>query len=488
MTNAVITALRGLGHETVPQSFYDRIALWRSWYDGSVNSFHSYQVFNGQKRVRCRRHSMGMAKKLAEDWADILMNEKVRVTLEGREEQAFFDRFCRENNFRVRANEMQELKAALGTAAYVLRVEGAAVDDRGRLTGKADALRCDYVTAEHIFPLSWENGRVRECAFAAPRQTDGGRCLYLQLHLLDRDGCYVLENRAYRVGSGDRLTEIPLAAAGLGGVPVRVETGSPRRLFFIDRLNIANNIDVSLPMGISVFANAIDALQGVDVAFDSYVNEFVLGKKRIIVRPEATRTLEGEPLFDVNDLTFYVLPEDAGHGELVKEIDMTLRTAEHRAGLEDMLNILAVRCGFGENRYSVQRGRVSTATQIVSENSDFFRTVRKHELILRDVLTELARSLLFLGNAWMGADLREDVEISVDFDESILEDRDAEFERDLRMLEKRILAPWEFRAKWQNEDEETARAALMDAQVPAEEEREAETDGETGDPADGRDG
>ncbi len=462
MTNAVIRELRALGYETVPQSFYETIDVWKSWYDGSVNDFHSYQVFNGQKRVRCRRHTMGMAKKLAEDWADILLSEKVRVTLEGREEQAFFDRFCRENNFTVKANEMQELKAALGTAAYVLRVQGADADETGALQSAA-ALRCDYVTAEHIFPLAWENGRVTECAFAAPRQAAGRRFLYLQLHLLDGDGRYVIENRAYLSGDGDSLTKTSLAAAGLGNVPARVATGSARPLFFLDRLNIANNIDVALPMGISVFANAIDVLKGVDVAFDSYINEFILGKKRIIVQPEATRTLEGEPLFDVNDLTFYVLPEDTGRGELVKEIDMALRTAEHKAGLEDMLNVLAVKCGFGENHYSLKNGRLSTATQIVSENSAFFRTVRKHELVLRTVLTALARRVLELGNALFGAGLREDVEISVDFDESVIEDRDAEFERDARMLALGILAPWEFRAKWQNEDEETARAALREA-------------------------
>ena len=59
---------------------------------------------------------------------------------------------------------------------------------------------------------------------------------------------------------------------------------------------IANNDDLPNPMGIPAFANAIDQLKGVDIAYDSYVNEFVLGKKRIMVKPEGfTTEYDGTP-------------------------------------------------------------------------------------------------------------------------------------------------------------------------------------------------
>jgi len=64
-------------------------------------------------------------------------------------------------------------------------------------------------------------------------------------------------------------------------------TGSDKKAVcpLID-LNIANNMDLDSPMGIAVFANAIDQLKGIDITYDSYVNEFILGKKRIFVAPE----------------------------------------------------------------------------------------------------------------------------------------------------------------------------------------------------------
>ena len=100
-----------------------------------------------------------------------------------------------------------------------------------------------------------------------------------------------------------------------------------------------------------------------------------------------------------------------------------------------------------------------------------FRTIKKHEIILEGVLIELCRVLLRMGNAYMNAGLNEDVEITVDFDDSIIEDKETDFNRDSRMVQMGIMNNWEFRAKWMNEDEATAKAALpkMEALVSGDE-------------------
>lgn len=466
----VISILKAMGYTTVPASFYGNIAIWKSWYDGNVRNFHSFQVWNGLKHVDCRKHTMGMAKKVSEDWANLLLNEKVKITLEGTAEQEFFDGVCEANNFAVKANEMQELKAALGTAAYVVRASGVEVSaESGEIiSGDGAAVRIDYVTAPNIFPLSWENGVVRECAFASAVAEHGKAYTYLQIHRLVEDGNYVIENRLYRDGAEASLTDV----RALADVPPLVHTGSPLRQFVIDRLNIANNVDNTFPMGVAVFANAIDCLKGVDTAYDSYVNEFVLGKKRIMIKPAATKTLDGEPVFDENELIYHVLPEDTGDGEIIQPIDMKLRTEEHNAGLQDMLNALSSRCGFGENHYRFDHGSVATATQVISENSTMFRTIKKHEIILEDVLTELCRIILRMGNAIMGLGLKEDVEISIDFDDSIIEDKQTDFARDMQMLNAGIMNAWEFRARWMNEDEKTAKAALPKMEDMTDEEQD----------------
>lgn len=452
------------------------IDVWNSWYKGDVASFHQYKVYNGITHVDCKRYTMGMAKKVSEDWANLLMNEKVSITLEGDKEQEFFDSVCKGNNFAVKVNEMQEMKSALGTVAYVPRVVGATVNPQtGQLVGEAKGIKIDYCTAKDILPLSWENGKVTECSFATRKTVQNQEYMYLQIHRLV-NGMYDVENVLYTYKDGG-LDEVELSTVpGFENVPPVVHTASDKPQFVIDRPNIANNVDVSLPMGISVYANAIDQLKSVDIAYDSYVNEFVLGKKRIMVKPEATKTLDGQPVFDSNDTVFYVLPEDSQNGSIIDHVDMSLRTQEHNAGMQDMLNMLSSKCGFGENHYKYDNGSVSTATQIVSENSTMFRTIKKHEIILEDVLIDLARIILRLGNTYMNAGLNEDVEISIDFDDSVVENKEVDFSRDMQMLNAGILNDWEFRMRWMNEDEKTAKSALpkMDDMTAGETQDEVE--------------
>ena len=50
--------------------------------------------------------------------------------------------------------------------------------------------------------------------------------------------------------------------------------------------------------------------------------------------------------------------------------------------------------------------------------------------------------------------------MSVDFDDSIIEDESADFARDMQLLNAGIMNDWEFRAKWMNEDEDTAKKML----------------------------
>ena len=74
--------LNNAGYDTVDASFYSLIRVWKSWYEGNVNKFHRYKVYNGKDHIPCRRLSMGMAKKLSEDIADLLLNEKVQITIQ----------------------------------------------------------------------------------------------------------------------------------------------------------------------------------------------------------------------------------------------------------------------------------------------------------------------------------------------------------------------------------------------------------------------
>lgn len=470
--------LRELGYKTVPASFYSHIQTWRSWYEGFVKSFHQYQVFNGQKFVDCRKATAGMAKKAAENWADLLMNEKVVITLEGESEQKFWDEFCKANNFTRMANQYEELAFALGTTAEVVRVSGLTVNEDGEQEDVAKELKLDFVMADGIFPLSWENGIVTECAFATNRVVKNNKYVYLQIHTIAEDGTYDIKSYLYANNEGAMTEQKLESVEGFETVRDIFHTHSDKKLFVINTPNIVNTIDPTLPLGISVYANAIDQLKTCDNIMDSFNSEFMLGRKRIMVKPEATKGLHGEELFDVNDLVFYILPEDSQNGSTIQEIQSTLRVTEHNTGMQMALNMLALKCGFGDNHWKFDAGNITTATQVISANSDMFRTIKKHEIVLEEVLKELVQIVLRLGNTFMGQSLKEDVEISIDFDDSIIEDEATDFARDLQLLSAGIINPYEVRMKWLNEDEETAKENLpkmeemLEEPIPPEEDDE----------------
>lgn len=458
--------LNKAGYDTVDSSFYSLIRVWKSWYVGDVNKFHRYKMYNGKEHVPCRRLSLGMAKKLSEDIADLLLNERVQITIQDEETSKFVMKVLDDNNFSVVGNDYQERKAYTGTVAYVPYLDNIEVDEDGAvIPGDAGRIKINYVSASNIYPLSWCNGYVSECAFVFPKVIKSKKYAHIQLHLL-KDGMYVIENHVVECTTGAGR-EIPVKdwadLKGFETMSEKIHTGSPERQFVIDRLNIANNSDKDNPMGVAIFANSLDILKGLDTVYDSYINEFVLGKKRIFAAPELMGVdILGNPVFDPNDVVFYQLPEGylQEGGKPLETVDMELRADAHEKAINDNLNILSMKCGFGQNHYRFENGSIQTATQVISENSDMFRTINKHELILEPVLDELIRIIARLGGV-LGVNTDPDTEIVVDFDDSIIEDKQAERQSDRQDVSMGVMTLVEYRAKWYGETEEEAAKNIV---------------------------
>lgn len=436
---AVTQYLKSRGFGCVDDSWYSLIHLWQSWYQGKVPAFHCYRQYNGRRKVTRTRKTLGMAKTIPEDWANLALNEKVDIVVSEATVNERVHQVLEDNNFRVRANQLLELAFALGAGAFVEYLD-------------RDRVRIDYVRAGLIYPLVWDNGEVLDCAFASERAAGKEKQLTLTIHRRDEHGFYLLENHLFR-RQGNVLTELDLPE----GVKPEVNTGSAVPLFQLIRPNIVNNVDLNCPMGISVFANAIDQLEGVDLVYDSYQNEFRLGRKRITVPVTMARIAMEEdasavPVFDDNDTEFYAVPSMEGAENKIVEHNMELRHEAHEAAIKSGLALLSYKCGMGDDRYSFDQGRVKTAKEVVSDKSDLFQSLKKHELLLERALVGLVdavASLLGLGTGF---------ETVVNFDDSIIEDADSTRQRDLQEVRDGIMQKWEFRKKWYGENERTAKA------------------------------
>lgn len=467
----IFSYFRDKGIDTVNPTFYRQIEVWRSWYNSNVKKFHKYKVYRGNgTSVNCTRYSLGMGKKVCEDMANLLLNEKVTITLSDQTTDNFVKKVLESNAWEELGNEYQEWKAALGTVAYVMYIKDATMDEAGNITGGSVGI--NYVEAAHIYPTSWQNKVITECIFTFPKTYKRKKYVHFQYHWIEdipgeNRKQYVIENTVVEntTGAGKELTpeeweEIPV----FSGLTERIETGSDQPLFIIDRLNMVNNADedTTNPMGMALFANSIDVIRKLDLEYDSYANEFSLGRKRIFVAPELLTTQGGDAIFDPQDTVFYELPEDyfKDTKEAMHEVNMELRIDEHSRAINDDLNWLSFKCGFGTDRYKFEGGQVKTATEVISENSDMYRTLQKHELVLERVLIQLIQTIIRAGISIGLPGLQENATVTIAFDDSIIEDKVTERQNDRQDVAMGAMSLAEYRAKWYGETPEQAQKNL----------------------------
>ena len=467
----VFSYFRNKGIDTLNSAFYKQIKIWRSWYNSNVQKFHKYKVYRGNgTSVNCTRYALGMAKKVCEDMADLLLNEKVTITVSDQTTDNFVKQVLTDNTWEELGNEYQEWKAALGTVAYVVYIKDAVVDEAGNMTGGSVGI--NYVEAANIYPTSWQNKVITECIFTFPKTYKRKKYVHFQYHRIEdvpdeNRKQYVIENTVVEntTGAGKELTpekweEIP----AFSGLAERIETGSDQPLFIIDRLNMVNNADedTTNPMGVALFANGIDVVRRLDLEYDSYANEFSLGRKRIFVAPEFLTTQGGNAVFDPQDTVFYELPEDyfKESKEAMREVNMELRIDEHSKAINDDLNWLSFKCGFGTDRYKFEGGQVKTATEVISENSDMYRTLQKHELVLQRVLIRLIQTIIRAGISIGISGLQENTTVTIQFDDSIIQDKEAERQSDRQDVAMGAMGVDEYRSKWYGETIEEAQQNL----------------------------
>lgn len=404
-------------YNTATDETYSHILEWLEWYQNDVEKFHKYKVFNGVVTKEEERYKLGMAKKVCEDWANLLLNEKVAIKAGNYEKR--LQEVLDNNNFLVRANQLIEMAFALGTGAIVEYLDG-------------EEVMIDYIRADMIYPLSWDNGDIVECAFGSVRVIDGKEVLYLQIHRLGKvdneedSEHYYIENKYI-----DRKESKELDPPE-GVIPL-VSTGYDKPLFQIITPNICNNIDLDSPLGVSVFANAIDQLKGCDLVYDSYMNEFVLGRKRILV-PISFAKMQMEkdgvaaPAFDASDTVYYQMPGDRDSNLKLTEVDMSIRANEHELAIQRSLDVLALKTGLGTGRYQFDSSGVKTATEVISDKSDLYQNRQKNAIIVNAVLIDMVEAIAFL-------DAEKEVEVSIDFDDSIIEDTNTIIDKNIKLVQ-----------------------------------------------------
>ena len=437
------------------QTYIDQ---WYSWYQGNVKSFHNYFIYNGNRKVKQKRYTLNMAKEISEDWSDILWSEKCEISLKDETNQALFDELANNLDLYSLINQSLEKSGALGTSGLVLSVYDIVENEDGMVLDTSDAkLRLDVVDVNNIYPLSWNNKEITECAFASTEYIDGKKYVVLSVHTIADNGNYTIHNHLFRDSNGN-LSEIKLQ-----DTMEEFNTGSNVKWFVIFRPLLTNNIFSDSPFGIPHYANAIDNLKTVDLCFDEFKNEMQTSRKRIFARADMFNYDDGTQklVFDPNDTTIYQLPTGATKDDLIQTDSDALRTGQQIEALNTALNILGNKVGFGENHYHFDGTNLSTATAVVSSNSKLFRRKKKLEIGYESSIYDLVSAICYVSSTYGTISVNSE-EISIQFDDSIIEDKEAESNRAMMEVSSGLISRVEYREKIFGETREMAEQAIKE--------------------------
>jgi A118 family predicted phage portal protein len=412
----------------INEEFYKNIANWKALYKGYFSEWHeiSYTTIAGTKKRRMA--SLNMPKVVSQELATLIFNERCEINISDKTLSENVHDVFKNNNFVKKFQDYLEFMFAMGGKVIKPYVED----------GK---LKLSYITADCFIPISWDHNTIREAVFPNEFIKKGKKYIHLEWHLWEGD-TYLIRNEVYQSNHGEELgVKVPLKQFFPNlEEEVRI-TNYKRPGFVYFKPNTANNLDTASPLGISIFANALDTLHSLDTAFDSYQREFKLGKKRILVPESAIKTVvdpetgQMHRYFDAEDEVYQALSFSDMDANKIADISATLRVEEHISAINSLLNILAMQIGFSSGAFTFDGQGVKTATEVVSENSKTFRTKQSHENLIEAGIQELVECIIQVAELYqLFSRPVGDYEVTVAFDDSIAEDQSAEINKQVQLV------------------------------------------------------
>lgn len=433
------------------------ISAWRSLYT-RTDSFYKVAYVNssGQKRHRARA-SLSPARKVCREMASLILTEDTEVSVEQPNANKWLQRYLADSNFWPTGYKAVESAFSLGTSAWALSFD--VRDNIARIT-------LPRYDARMVLPLSWGQTGITECAFVSRVVSHGKPAEQVQIMAMDKDtGTYHV--RTWLLCKGvvvDPESE---------GIISDFDTQSTFKPFGIFTPGLENIYDDLSPLGPALFADAVDEIKAVDIAWDAFIQEVANTGVKVFVDDEMIDTNGGAdggdpvPVGVAEDM-YYRKVEGKEMKNYIEVFSPNIRTDRLLTALNTALSQLGDQCGFGENYFTIDKaGGMKTAKEVVADNSQLMRNVRKHEVVVRGAIQDVVCALLDNARIHCGAQIEEDFgAVSVQFDDSVITDTQSEKEMMLAEISAGVVPKWMYLVKFYGKSEEEAREAVA-AETPA---------------------
>ena len=275
----------------------------------------------------------------------------------------------------------------------------------GTVILKPNGTGIDVLTPAHFRITETKNDRILGAVFY-DRQYDGEAdkwYIRLEYHRFDGDK-YLITNRTF-IGDTEEDFDHPIDIekspwAGLS--EETTVTGTDRMLFGVFRMPNANNVDIDSPMGLPVFADALEELKDFDIAYSRNAVEIEDSKRTVIIDSDRLLSTGGRigtgnknALIKEYELPRFVKAvEGTGQGDIYHEINPTLQTGVRIQGINALLSQIGFKCGFS-NGYFVfnEKSGLVTATQVESADRRTLQLVNDIREQLKHCLDDLIYAL-----------------------------------------------------------------------------------------------
>lgn len=457
------------------QFYILQIYAWQAVYKGFFAPWHTVklQTLNDPKGKTRTLATMNAGKMVCSQMARYVWNERceISVSRDGWTDSEkpdplneFVQKVLRQNRFYSAFGDLLEKSFALGGGALKEWVE-IPKDENGNDIGEGK-IRISYHMASQFVPTAWNNSGVRDGIFISREARDGFYYSVVEWHKWDGD-TYRVTNELYRMPIKE--TDEPQNILGWW-YPLNLiypllspatEIQNVRHTFFqyIKPFG-ANYVDDNSPLGMSVFSPAMNTLHSIDIMFDSLQREFTLGRKRIIVPARAIRKVpapDGRSVmtsfFDKDDEVFEALAFDDVEQLKIHDNSVELRVEPHIEGINGELSILCAQVGFDPGTLSFNQSKgLKTATEVISENSKTFGTIQAHENGIRDQLVNMVHAIIELAEHYdlefegqkVSALAAGGYNVSVKFDDSIIQDRQADIDEGIKLISAGVMSKLKF--------------------------------------------
>lgn len=433
------------------QFYYFGIFIWKYLYRGYYKPWHRISAPTVKDTLHERDlERMDTAKAICAELAGLIWNEQCEISVSqetGKDQllDEFVHDVLMKNGFWIKMQEHIEQVLALGGGAIKLWYEEKR-DGDGNVIPNSGNIRLGFCMADQFVPTAWDNTQVTDGVFISRQAKDGYYYTRLEWHKWD-GLTYWISNEAYRSEYKQNSAKEPQDILGfrypLSAVYPFLDEQTPLQglstsLFAYYRPAIANNLDDDSPLGVSIYANALSTLKALDICYDSFVQEFRLGRKRIIVPAQCLRTVqdpvtkESRRFFDATDEAYVALKSDDTDALKIQDNTVSLRVGEHEQAINALLSILCLQVGFSAGTFTFDRAQgLKTATEVISENSKTYKTIKSNQLQIKAAIDRVVDAIIQVASLydvqWNGTSIRTlsalGWETKVVFDDSILQDR-----------------------------------------------------------------